>query len=175
MIRDFNLLVTTARGHEFDVCSEIWYLLTQIGDDSPRIDKTGVSGLISVRTAIPPQEAIRKLRGLLKGRPREFQFTLRVIPIQTVTETTLDSIKKAATELAGQIGIGETFRVTVEKRFSNLPTKEITDVAASEIHRTVNLTNPEKILLVEVVGKLTGMSIIEPGGILSTSKERLVI
>ena len=54
MLRDFNLLVSTTRGNEADVCSEIWYLLSEIGDSSIKVDKTGVSGLIVAKSSFSP-------------------------------------------------------------------------------------------------------------------------
>ncbi|MDH5495036.1 MAG: RNA methyltransferase, partial [Candidatus Bathyarchaeota archaeon] len=80
MLRDFNLLVTTTRGNEADVCSEIWYLLGETGDSAAKVDKTGVSGLIAAKTSLQPLEAIEKLRNILKERPYEFRYTLRIIP-----------------------------------------------------------------------------------------------
>jgi len=51
LLRDFNLLVTTARGNEENACSEVWYLLGEIGDRAAVVDKTGVMGLIAAKTA----------------------------------------------------------------------------------------------------------------------------
>ena len=62
MLKDFNLLVTTTRGNEDNACSEIWYLLKEIGDEKAEVDKTGVSGLIAAKTSINPFEVITKFR-----------------------------------------------------------------------------------------------------------------
>lgn len=153
-------------------CSETWYLLSQIGDPDPETDKAGISGLITAKTSFRPQEAIEKLRVLLKEHPYEFRYTLRVIPIQKVTHTDLHEIEQVATQLAQQIQHDETFRITVEKRFTNTPTGDIIEAAARNIENKVSLTNPDKILLIEVVGKLTGLSILRSTDIMSTTKER---
>jgi len=172
MLQDFNLLITTSRGSEAHACSEIWYLLNQIGDPDPQTDKTGISGLITGKTTFQPQEAIQKLRTLLDERPYDFRYTLRVIPIQKVTRTDLQEIEQAATQLAQEIQPNETFRITVEKRFNNTPTSDIIEAAAKNIQHKVNLANPDKIILVEIVGRLTGMSILRATDIISTAKER---
>jgi tRNA acetyltransferase TAN1 len=172
MLHDFNLLITTTRGSETHACSETWYLLNQIGDPDPKTDKTGISGLITAQTTFQPQEAISMLRDLLKERPHDFHFTLRVIPIQKVVHTDLHEIEQAATQLAPLIQRDETFRITVEKRFTNTPTEDIIEAAARNIENKVSLTNPDKLLLIEVVGRLTGLSILRPADIMSTAKER---
>lgn len=172
MLKDFNLLISTSRGNEENTCSEAGHLLSVIGDTSATIDKTGVVGLITAKTTLNPFEVIKKFREILKESPWEFRYTLRVIPIERIVDTNLEEIQKTATELASKINQNETFRVAVEKRFTALPTKEIIEVAATNIDRKVDLKNPDKIVLIEIIGELTGISVIKPADILSVVKER---
>ncbi|MEM3622484.1 MAG: THUMP domain-containing protein [Candidatus Bathyarchaeia archaeon] len=174
MLRDFNLLATTSRGNEDEACSELWYLLGEIGDSAPTVDKTGVAGLVAAKTAFNPFEVIEKLRKILRERPYEFRYTLRIIPIEKVVRTDLGEIQRVATELGSKIGKNETFRVTVEKRFTETSTRDIVEAAAANIEREVNLSNPDKVLLIEVVGGLTGISVIKPDEILAVVKEKIL-
>lgn len=174
MLRDFNLLATTSRGNEDETCSELWYLLGQIGDSAPTVDKTGVTGLIVAKTAFNPFEAIENFRKILRERPYEFRYTLRILPIEKVVRTDLGEIQRVATELSSKIGENETFRVTVEKRFTETPTLEIIEAAAANIERKVDLDKPDKILLIEVIGGLTGISVIKPDDMISVMKEKVL-
>lgn len=174
MLSDFNLLVTTSRGNEDDVCSELRYLLEEIGDSVPTIDRTGISGLVVVKTIINPFDVVAKFYRILHDRPYEFRYTLRIIPIEQVIRTDLDEIRQSANELSLKIEEDETFRVTVEKRFVNMTSQEIIKAAASDIVREVNLANPDKILLIEIVGRLTGISVIKPNDIISVIKEKML-
>ena len=174
MLRNFNLLVTTWRGNEENACSELWYLLGEIGDSAPTVDKTGVAGLIAAKTAFNPFEVIEKFRKILHERSYEFRYTLRIIPVEKVVRTDLGEIQQAATELSSKIGEDETFRVTVEKRFTETPTQDIIEATAANIERKVDLNNPDKILLIEVVGGLTGLSVIKPNEILAVMKEKML-
>lgn len=173
MLRDFNLLITSARGSEEDACSEIWYLLGEIGDQAATIDKTGVTGLISAKTILDPFEVIKKFRDILEERPWEFRYTLRIIPIEKVVRTDLGKIQEVATELASKIEEDETFRVTVEKRFSKTSTSELVEAAAASVERKVSLEKPDKIVLVEVIGGLTGVSVVKSTDIMSIPREKL--
>jgi len=170
--RDFNLLVTTGRGFEEDACSEIWYLLGEIGDPTSQVDKTGITGLITAKTAFNPFEAIEKLRAILKERPYEFRYTFRVIPVEKVVHTDLQEIRRTVADLSSKIGEKETFRVTVEKRFTTTQTKDIIEAAAAVVERRVDLESPDKIVLIEVVGGRTGVSVVKPEDIFSTVKEK---
>ncbi len=172
VLADFNLLVSTSRGYENDACSELWFLLGEIGDQQALVERSGVSGLIVAKTALGPFRVVKDLRRMVKDRPWEFRYTLKVVPIEAVVRTKLEDIGGASLSLSAKISKEETFRVTVEKRHTELPTKEIVEAVAEGIDRKVDLENPDKIVLVQVVGGLTGVSIIRPNDILSVAKER---
>jgi len=174
MLRDFNLLATTSRGTEDYACSELSYLLGEIGDSAPNVGKTGISGLIAAKTAFDPFDVIEKLRKILRERPYEFRYTLRIIPIEKVVRTDLSEIQHTATALSLKIKENETFRITLEKRFTQTHTEDIIETAAANIENEVNLINPDKILLIEVVGGLTGLSVIKPDEILAVMKEKVL-
>ncbi|MDH5482587.1 MAG: THUMP domain-containing protein [Candidatus Bathyarchaeota archaeon] len=174
MLRDFNLLATTSRGNGGDACSELCFLLGQIGDSAPTVEKTGIAGLIAAKTALNPFEVINRFREILRERPYEFRYMFRVIPIEKVVRTDLSQIEHAVTEFGSKIAENETFRVTVEKRFTATPTQDIIETAAANIERKVDLNKPDKIILLEVVGGLTGISVIEPNAILSIMKEKVL-
>ena len=174
MLRDFNLLASTSRGNEYEASSELRRLLEEIAVLTPVIDKTGISGLIAAKTLTDPFEIIMKLRKILLERPYEFRFILRVIPVEKVVRTNLDEIKQSAVELSNKIGENETFRVTVEKRFTSVSSHDIIEATASDIKRKVNLTKPDKILLIEVIGGYTGLSVVSPDEVLAVVKEKVL-
>lgn len=155
--------------------NEILYLLKEeLEDAEAQAAKTKIRGLIVAKTTQNPLIVIEKFHVILKERPYEFRYALRILPIQRVVLTDLEEIKKAASEVAKGIGTEESFRVTVEKRFTTLHTKELIEAAAGDIENKVNLENPDKILLVEVLGALTGLSLLKPNEILAVVKEKML-
>jgi tRNA acetyltransferase TAN1 len=174
VLKDFNLIGTTYRRSEGQARSELRYLLEQIGDPTALADRTGISGVIVAKTTIRSTEAIRKLREILQVRPYEFRFLLRVIPVEKVVRTDIEEIQSAVKEMSSEIADNETFRVTVEKRFTTTSSKDIIEAAAMNVKRKVNLSNPDKILLIEVVGRLTGICVAKPDEILSVLKEKVL-
>ncbi len=175
MINDFNLLATTARGNERAMINEILFLLREvIGDADAEASKTKIRGLIVAKTTQNPCEAIEKFRTILNERPYEFRYALRILPIERVVPTDLEEIKHAAAELATKISENQTFRVTVEKRFTTLHSRDLIEAAAGDIKRKVNLEKPDLILLIEVLGALTGLSLLAPDQILGVIKEKML-
>ena len=175
MISDFNLLATTARGNEKAMTQEIVYILKdELGDAEAKACTTKIRGLIVAKTALDPIAAIEKFRSILAERPYMFRYALRIVPIQRVVSTDLEEIKKATAELATKIGENQSFRVTIEKRFTELHTKDLIEAAVGDIKARVDLKNPDWVIQVEVVGVLTGVSLLRPSDVLGVVKEKIL-
>ncbi len=156
------------------MCYELGFLLKNIGDPNAKVGKTGIRGLVVAKTILDPVEAIQKLRAVLMEKPYEFRYSLRIIPIQRVVHTNLEEVEVTAKELAATMTESETFRVTVEKRFTSIHSREFIEAIATEIKNKVDLENPNKILLVEALGGFTGISILKPTDIISVLKEKML-
>jgi tRNA acetyltransferase TAN1 len=179
VLKDFNLLATTSRGNERQMRYELTYLLKdELGDPEPVVGKTGIRGLVVAKTCLDPCSVIEKFRAMLQEHPYKFRYALRVLPIEKVVPTTLDEIKSAAAVLAADIQENETFRVTVEKRYTSLHSRDLIEAVVKGIDETgerkVNLENPDKIMMVQVLGGLTGMALIKPNYVLSVLKEKML-
>jgi len=172
LLKDFNLVISTSRGNERNTCSEMWYLLGEVGDRGSSVEPTPAIGLVVAKTKLEAIKAIQDLRALLKERPWEFKYTLKLVPIQSVSEAKLDVIQSSALALAQKIGDKETFRITVEKRHTALSSKTIIDTIAKKIDKKVNLENPDRIIMVDVIGDLAGVALIRTEDILSVEREK---
>jgi tRNA acetyltransferase TAN1 len=172
LLKDFNLVVSTSRGNERNTCSEMWYLLGEVGDRGSTVEPTPAIGLVVAKTKLEAVKAVRDMRGLLKERPWEFKYTLRLVPIQAVSEAKLDVIQSSALALAERIAENETFRITVEKRHTGLSSKTIIDTIAKKIDRKVNLENPDRIIMIDIIAESAGLALIRPSDILSVEREK---
>ena len=170
MLRDFNMIATTDRINESGACSELWMLLRAVGDDEPAVDRMGIWGLICARTTKDPVEAITSIDALLRSRIKKASAILRLMPIQRTIPTELDKITNVALELSQIISSEDTFRITVEKRRTSLGHMEIIDKIAEKLNQRVDLENPSWVILVEIIGKITGVSVIRPARIINIQK-----
>ena len=105
-------------------------------------------------------------------KPWSVRYCKRIIPIQKVVESKIEEIEKRVTELSNQILGEETYRISIEKRNSNLSSKEIITKIANNIKNKVSLEFPDRILLIEILGNKTGISILKKSDILSTEKTK---
>jgi len=172
MLDNFNLLISTSRRNERNACSEMWYLLGELGDKAAKVDITPISGLIVANTLLDPIEAINKLRENIKEKPWEFRYILKIVPIQKIVQTSGENIKKVALNLAKKISNQEGYKIAVRKRSTNLSSTDIIDMIAPDIKRKVNLDNSDLILQIEIIGEISGISLIKPNDILSVDIEK---
>ncbi|MCD6341880.1 MAG: hypothetical protein J7L83_03385, partial [Thaumarchaeota archaeon] len=84
----------------------------------------------------------------------------------------LEKISEAVEKLSVRIPQNASFRITIEKRHTSLSSSEIIEAAAKNVNRRVDLKNPDWVILIEIVGALTGVSVIKPDQILSAAKFR---
>lgn len=166
----FNLIATTHRGLEHKASSELFALLTQIGDEMPDVMRTGLRGLLIAKTNLQPIKVIEEIRKIVIEDPLRIRYLLRLIPIDTVVDSDIEKIVDATSSLALRIEKNNTFRITVEKRRTILSSSDIIHSVAKIIDMPVNLENPDWIVLIEIIGRFTGVSVIKPHQILNVIK-----
>ncbi len=83
----------------------------------------------------------------------------------------MDSMKAATKKLSIRIIVGETWRMTVEKRrYTQYHKIEIITELAKLIEAKVDLEHPDKILRVDIIGKYAGLAVLRPLDVFSVAK-----
>ena len=131
-----------------------------------------MSGILTVETKLDPIEIVRKIKEMITDEPWSIRYCLRIIPIQKVCETRLEKIVEAVENMLPRIVEGETYRISIEKRNSELTSQEIISSIAKKIQNKVSLEFPDKIVLIEILGNKTGLSILKKADILSLDKTK---
>jgi tRNA acetyltransferase TAN1 len=163
--------VSTYRFREEDAQDEILELLDKFGDQTAESEIIEIKGMIVVHSSLDPLAVIDKLKELVTSKPWQVRYVLRVLPVQVVVPTRLDTIMQAARDLIKKIG-NESFRVTVEKRHNSLGSMQIVKAIADQLSNRVDLENPSWIILVQVLGGMTGVSVLRPHQIFSSIVEK---
>lgn len=163
-----NFIVTTVRGRELEACREVKDILSSLGDESPKVEATEISGLLVGHTNLDILGISEMLKKLTNSEPWKIHLLQRFIPLQLVIRSSLDGIAQAAKKLSKQVEKDETFKVVVEKRHTNLESADVIKAVASIFDQKVDLEKPDKVVLVEVAGPLAGVSIIKPDQVFSS-------
>jgi len=167
-----NLIVTCARNLEGEAEEEIMDILDELGDPDVKISISNMSGIITVQTKLDPIEVVRKMKEILLDEPWSIRYCLRVIPIQKIVETNLEKIVECISSISDKIEDNESYRILIEKRNSDISSKEIITNIANQIKNKVSLDFPDKIILIEILGIVTGISLIKKSDILSLEKTK---
>lgn len=119
--------------------------------------KTRYKGLFLIEAG---EEALQKVKDY------ETTAICRVIPLDTVIPAHLpDIIRETITVTQKKLQPGESFAVRCKRRGFSVSSKEIEQKIGAEIVETfknpVNLDNPDKIVLIEIIDKKAGISVLK--------------
>lgn len=167
-----NLIITCARHLEPETEQEIRGILEELGDLESTITITKMSGILTVNTIIEPIEVVEKIRNMIIDEPWSIRYCLRIIPIQKITETEIESIEKQIAGMSNSILENESYRISIEKRDSQISSQELISKIAKNIKNKVSLEFPDKIILIEILGDQTGLAILKKSDILSVEKTK---
>ena len=167
-----NLIITCARHLEPETEEEILGILEELGDEDAKVAITSMSGILTADTKLEPTFVTNKIREKILDEPWSIRYCLRIIPIQSFIETEIDMIIKEVSAKIGLILKNETYRILIEKRNSNISSQEIISKIANNIKNKVSLDFPNKIILIEILGNKTGISIIKKVDLVSIEKTK---
>jgi tRNA(Ser,Leu) C12 N-acetylase TAN1 len=170
MASDANLLVSASWRAPGRARREIAGRLRALGDAAALVRPTGRKGVLGVRTALDPREAIHRLRGLHRDAPGAFRYTYKWVPVDLWSAPDLASVREAVARLSERIGPGERWRVTVERRAAGCPPEaEVIGAVVDLVDRPVDLSHPDKILLIELFEREAALAVAAPDDTLTTA------
>ncbi len=172
---EYNLLATTDKITMGGACSQLWMNLRALGDPEPRVNKTRIRGIIWGTTTLDPVEAIRGLRKHMKEEPDRYDKLYRILPVLTWVNTSIEDIVAEVKNQKEKVGEDDSFRVTLEKRKTELRSLEVIEPVAGIFENNVDLENPDWVVLIEIMGDKTGVSIVPADALFKVQVERAAV
>ena len=155
---------------ESETINEVTELLDEFGDLNARILKTKFSGIIKIETVLEISELVEKFRDKIENEPWEIRYCSRIIPIQKTCQTDLITIKQNVTELISLINPNETYKISIDRRDSELIRSEIISNIAELLTNSVSLEKPDWEIIIQILGSETGISVMPKNSILSVTR-----
>lgn len=165
-----NLILTCPRHFEEEAKEEIIKICNEFGDKTPEFTISDLPGIITGKTCLNPVELIANIREKILDEPWFIRYGLRIIPIQSECVTSISEINQEIQKKIIIFKPKDSYRITIEKRNSKISSQEIISEVAKNIPNKVSLENPDWIVLIEVIGEQTGISVIPDNCILSVEK-----
>jgi tRNA acetyltransferase TAN1 len=129
-------------------------------------------GILMVNTIIEPSKIIDWVKNKIIEEPWLIRYCLRIIPIQRITDTEIDKIKQTVIKLKDTIQKNDSYRITIEKRNTSISSNEIITEVAEIFPNKVSLNQPDWIILIEIIGNETGISILKNDELFSLDKAK---
>ena len=167
-----NLLVTCARNLETETKNEIGKILDEFSDQESEVLNVGMRGILMINTSIEPSKIIDWVKDKVVEEPWLIRYCLRMIPIQSVTETDMSKITNDVIKLKDVIQQNDSYRITIEKRNTDMSSTEIITEIAKIFPNKVSLNQADWIILIEILGNKTGISILKENEIFSLDKAK---
>lgn len=165
-----DLIVTCARHFEDETQREIKSILEEVGDSTPQVTITEYSGILTVKTRLSHTEIIDHIHRKMEDEPWAIRYTLRIIPMFDVVSCDVNAIADAAALQAQKMSKDETYRITIEKRDSDIHSAEIISKIADRIENKVSLEEYDWVILVETIGGVCGVSVLKDDEVLSVER-----
>jgi len=143
------------------------------GDNYPIISGIKYPGLITALTNIDSKEVIYKIKKIRENDSNFFQFILKIIPIDYVCETNIKIIKEFVDKYYRiYINEDQSFKIELIRRKNELVERDtVIESIAKIINNKVNLDNPDKIIRIEILGNVTGISFLNPDDLIRNSNK----
>lgn len=145
-------------------------ILSEFGDPMARADHSRFSGLLMVTTSLDAFHTVAKIRAKILDEPWSIRYCHRFIPVQESTRASISEIIAAVARHLELLQPEDTYRITVEKRGSDLSTKDLVEAVADTISNKVSLEGFDWNIVIEILGDIAGVSILRSGDIVSTMK-----
>jgi len=169
-----SFLISSQRSFERDALSEAFYVISDILKYDLKPLKSRVPGLSILRLIDESSDTLDIISEINKYIKEKGPLVacLKIVPMECLIKTDLPQIVLRVSEKArAKILPYNSWRLTVNKRQSNLRTSQVINEVAEEIDwGTVSLTNPDLEIRIEIIRDLTGISIMKPGSEISMAK-----
>jgi len=164
-----DLLVSYPWGRFYPARREALHALKALGDPHATMRWTFVMGIAVAHTSLDGRQVIHQCRALFHAGKVPFDFAVKWVPVDYWCWTELESIKQLIDEkILPRIFPDETWAMQVNKRrWQVYHTIDIVTSLAANIDRKVNLSHPDKIIWVDVIGNETAVSLLKPDEIFS--------
>ncbi len=167
----FNMLVTFNPNHAGTAEKELNEVLQKIGEKPKIAAIKEIEGLFKVALS-DARKVVSRLRSLCQAEPDSFIATHHYTPIDKWCKSDVAEMKKVIKPLVAGIGKNDRWKMGLNKRhWDKIGHTELIMALTSVIDRdNVDLSNPQKIMQVEIIGKGAGISLLQKEDLLDVAE-----
>jgi tRNA acetyltransferase TAN1 len=171
-----NLLVTFHQYEKGHAETEMRARLKDVGAYIESIQPTNVEGVFEVLVGDDPKKIVADIRQLCLDDPGLFSYTHHWVPIERWIPQDTEEMVKITSEFGKHISHNERWMLHLHKRHIGIHSSDLIDRLTVPIQEgIVDLKNPQKIVIVELMGDRAGMSLVRCDELLDVNKVKGMI
>ena len=175
-MENYNLLVTHHPNQVGLAEKEVRRQIKEAGGTIEKLDSSCVSGVFCVEVSGDAKEIVSNVREEFHEDPGTLTQTFHWMPVDRWVRATVDEMAEAARELAEGIGESERWMMHMHKRRHDMSSEELVLALTEPISKgKVDLRRPDKIIAVEVLGAMAGMSLVTRDQIVDANRLRQLV
>ncbi|KQM11846.1 hypothetical protein AOA80_05750 [Methanomassiliicoccales archaeon RumEn M1] len=172
-MENYNLLVTYHPNRAGLAEREIRQRVEDAGGDVDELVSSCINGVMCVRVSDDAKRIVSNIRDEFREDPGVLTHTYHWIPVDRWVRATVEDMTEAARELAEGIDENERWMMHMHKRRHDMSSEELVLALTEPISKgKVDLTRPDKIIAVEVLGGMAGMSLVTREEIIDANRLR---
>ncbi|MCG7840370.1 MAG: hypothetical protein MIO87_00505 [Methanomassiliicoccales archaeon] len=170
----YNLLVTFHHNQKGHAEQEVRERMKDLGAYVEKLDLCDVEGVFLAQVGGMARVLVSQLKRMCQEDPSQFLYTHHWVPIEIWVPSKIEELRSTAIELGRGIGENETWMMHLHKRHFEEHHDELIVQLTDPLNRgQVDLEDPDKILAVEILGKNSGLSLLNRHELLDVNKVRV--
>ena len=169
----YNLLVTFHPQDAGLAEREVRKRIEEAGGQVEDVERSSINGVFCVQVADDAKGIVRTMREEFADAPHMLAHTFHWVPVDRWVEASDEAMLEAVRDAAQGIGDSQRWMMHVHKRHHPASSEELMLTLTDPIVKgKVDLKHPEKIIAVEVLGAMAGISLLERDEIIDVNRMR---
>lgn len=169
----YNLLVTYHSNRAGLAEKEVRRRVEEAGGNIDELESSCISGVFCIEVSGDAKQIVSNIREEFHEDPGTLTHTYHWMPVDRWVKASVEDMTEAARELAEGIDENERWMMHMHKRRHDMTSEELVLALTEPISKgKVDLKRPDKVIAVEVLGGMAGMSLVTREQIIDANQLR---
>lgn len=169
----YNLLVTYHSNRAGLAEREVRRRVEEAGGNIDELESSCISGVFCIEVSGDAKQIVSNIREEFHEDPGTLTHTYHWMPVDRWVKASVEDMTEAARELAEGIDENERWMMHMHKRRHDMTSEELMLALTEPISKgKVDLKRPDKVIAVEVLGGMAGMSLVTREQIIDANQLR---
>lgn len=169
----YNLLVTYHSNRAGLAEREVRRRVEEAGGSIDELESSCISGVFCIEVSGDAKQIVSNIREEFHEDPGTLTHTYHWMPVDRWVKASVEDMTEAVRELAEGIDENERWMMHMHKRRHDMTSEELVLALTEPISKgKVDLKRPDKVIAVEVLGGMAGMSLVTREQIIDANQLR---